>query len=100
MSEGKGIGANQFIKPNTCRCKSCKENKSLLADGFRNQLLHLGITVGVGAADYFDIIRHQDRPGDGLILYPADLPHSEEYVSFCFAVNFSFDVLLTFMMLT
>ena len=81
-SEGNAIIANQFINIDICRCKSCKENKSLLADGFKNQILHLGITVGVGASDFFDIIRHQDRPGDGLILYPADLPHGEEYVSF------------------
>ena len=67
---------------NTCRCRSCKENKSLLAEGFKNEILHLGITVGVGASDFFDIIRHQDRPGDGLILYPADLPHGEEYETF------------------
>ena len=71
-----------YINTSTCRCKSCKENKSLLADGFKNQILHLGITVGVGASDFFDIIRHKDRVGDGLILYPADLPHGEEYVFF------------------
>ena len=85
-----GVITNRLINPNNYRCNSCKENRSLLADGFRNQILHLGITVGVGASDFFDIIRHQDRPGSGIILYPVDLPHGERYVSFfLWEINFN-----------